>query len=85
MTPGSIILDDCEFSENKYNGLVLSHVQTLVSHCNFVGNVGYAIRIHSIEHKPLLKLDYTSEKDYNRLILGSVGGPWGLLTYNETS
>ena len=74
----------CEFSDNKYNGIVLSHVQTLVKTSIFANNVGYAIRIHSSEHQPLLRLDYISEKEYKRSVLGFVGGPWGHLNFSDT-
>jgi hypothetical protein len=83
LNAGTVQMTECEFFENNYNGLVLSHVQTLVRYCTFAGNSGYAIRVHSIEHQPLLRLVYQGEKDFKRAVLGFVGGPWGLLNYSE--
>lgn len=62
---GSLQIVDCHFTENKYNGLVMSSVQTLVKNCKFMGNLGFAVRIHNEDHKPLLRLHYTNgETDF---------------------
>ena len=86
MPLGSLHIVDCQFSENKYNGLVLSSVQALVKNSKFMGNLGFAIRIHIEEHKPLLRLLYSKgETDFKQQVQGIIGGPWGSISYKEAS
>jgi hypothetical protein len=82
---GALYLSDCEFSENKYNGIVLSQVYVTVKNCFFLSNQGYSIRVHSEEHSPLLKCIYQGKKDYEYHVDGLVGGPWGIIEYIDHS
>jgi len=51
-----------------------------------MGNLGFAIRIHNEEHKPLLRLLYANgETDFKQQVQGILGGPWGTISYKEAS
>lgn len=81
MPAGTFHINECDFVENKHNGLNISSVVTAVTFTTFVGNNGYAIRLQNAEQKQLLRLEYTNEKDYKRSVVGFVGGSWGLVNY----
>lgn len=78
---GTFHINECDFVENKHNGLNISSVVTAVTFTSFVGNNGYAIRLQNAEQKQLLRLEYTNEKDYKRSVVGFVGGSWGFVNY----
>ncbi len=80
---GTFHISECEFIENKHNGLNISSVVTAVTFSTFQGNTRYAIRLPNADQQLLLRLEYSSEKEYKRSVVGFVGGSWGIVDYKN--
>jgi hypothetical protein len=80
---GTFHISECDFIENKHVGLNVCSVVTAVTFSTFQGNSGYAIRLSKEDHQVLLRLEYSSEKEFKRSGDGFVGGVWGLVDYKD--